>query len=181
MKRLFILLFFILGNKAVFAQQYLGRAIRVAFEASTPLEQIDPVNNEVAGVLDASTGDVVFEVLIRSFKFDKALMQEHFNENYLESDKYPQALFKGKIGDLSKVNFSKDGSYIVSVNGKLTIHGISRPITVPASIKVDNGKLITSALFKVKPEDFNIAIPSLVSNKVAKIITITVTGILNKR
>lgn len=181
MKKHLFLIALLLGSSGLFAQKYMGRAIQVVFEASTALEQIEPVNNEVAGIIDAATGDVVFEVLIRSFKFNKALMQEHFNENYLESDRYPRALFKGKITGLNKTGFLKNGSYAVSVNGKLTIHGVTQSINIPASVKTDNGKLHVSAIFKIKPEDFNIGIPSLVRDKVAQVVTVRVNGILNKR
>jgi polyisoprenoid-binding protein YceI len=181
MKKQLFLIALLLGNTSLFAQKYLGRAVQVVFEASTSLEQIRPVNNEVAGIIDAATGDVVFEVLIRSFKFDKALMQEHFNENYLESDLYPKAVFKGKITDLRDVNFSKDGSYTVSVSGKLTIHGLTKSISIPASIKVDKGKLHVAASFNVRPADFNIEIPALVRNKVAESVGIKINGILNRK
>src|SRR5690606_29851446 len=104
--------------------KYLTRSGKVTFFSSTPLEAIEAFNNEAASVMDAKTGDIVFQVPIRSFKFENALMQEHFNENYLESSKYPKAEFKGKITDINKVNFSKDGTYNVTSKGNLTIHGV---------------------------------------------------------
>src|ERR1700748_3042919 len=104
---------FCCGNSFLFAQKYLTRTGQVTFSATTPLETINPVNNESAGILDAATGDVVFESLVKGFKFKIALMQEHFNEEYLESDKYPKATFKGKITDIANVNFAKDGSNAV--------------------------------------------------------------------
>ncbi len=177
-KSLVVLLLLCTAPGLLYAQKYIGRALQMTLIASTPVEDIDPVHNEVAGVLDASSGNVVFEVLIKGFKFDKALMQEHFNENYMESDRYPKAVFKGKIADPGKINFTKNGHYMIQVTGALSIHGVTKNVSIPASVNVDGENLKVQAAFKVKPEDYNIKIPALVRNKVAKEVNVALTGLL---
>lgn len=164
-----------------FAQKFVTRTGQVSFFSSTPIENIEAINNEMAGIVDAKTGEVAFIVPIKSFKFAKAMMQQHFNESYMESDKYPKAEFAGKIANMSSVNFSKDGDYEVSVAGKLSIHGVTREVTIPGSVSV-KGKIISvNSKFKVRNEDYSIRIPSLVSNKIAEEIEVTVNSVLNKK
>ena len=169
------------ANQLLFAQKYLTRTAQISFTASTPLETINPVNNESAAILDAATGDVVVETLIKGFKFKITLMQEHFNEEYLESDKFPKATFKGKIVDPDKINFTKDGQYPAHVSGKLTMHGVTRDVSLPATIKVNGNDITVTAAFSVTPEDYKISIPSLVRNKIAKVVQININAILHKR
>ncbi len=167
------------GN--LFAQKYMTRTAKVTFFSATPMENIEAFNNEAAAVLDSKTGDFVVQLPIKSFKFEKALMQEHFNENYMESDKYPKAEYKGKITNLSAVNFAKDGTYPVTTSGKLTMHGVTKDVNIPATIIVKGGDATMSSKFKVAPADYKIAIPKLVEGKIAKEIEVTVNGILNKK
>lgn len=169
------------GNHTLLAQKYLTRTGKISFTASTPLETIDPVNNESAAILDGATGDVIVETLVKGFKFRITLMQEHFNEEYMESDKFPKASFRGKIADIGKVDFAKDGTYQVHVSGKLTMHGVTRDVSMPATIKVAGNDVTVSAAFSVAPEDYNISIPSLVRNKIAKTVQINVNALLRKR
>lgn len=169
-----------MGNMA-FAQKYMTRTGKVSFFSTTPVENIEAFNNESAAVLDSKTGDVAFQVPIKSFKFEKALMQEHFNENYMESDKYPKAEYKGKITDISKVNFAKDGTYNVSTAGKMTIHGVTKDVTIPGTITVKGSEATMNSKFKVKNADYGIKIPSMVVTKVAKEIEVTVNSILKRQ
>jgi polyisoprenoid-binding protein YceI len=138
------------------------------------MEDIKADNNQVASILDASTGEIVFQVLVKSFKFEKALMEEHFNENYLESEKYPKSTFKGKIVNLQDVNFSKEGTYKVTVEGELSMHGVPKNVTTPGEITIMSDGVKAYAQFVVKPEDYKIEIPSVVREKIAKEITVTV-------
>ena len=165
----------------LYAQKYMTRTGKASFFSATPLENIEAFNNEVAGVMDAKTGDVVFQVPIKSFKFEKALMQEHFNENYMESDKYPKAEFKGKVADLSGVNFSKDGSYNVKTAGKLTIHGVTKDVSLPGTIVVKGNTAAINSKFNVKTADYNISIPKLMEGKIARQIEVTVSSILTQK
>lgn len=156
------------------AQRYISKNGHVWFYSHTPIEDIEGHNHQVVGVLDATSGEVTIQMLVKSFEFEKALMQEHFNENYMESDKFPKADFKGKITNLSGVNFTKDGTYQVDFSGSMTIHGTTKPFSSKASITVKGGTVTGSTKFKVKPEDFNIQIPKLVEGKIAKEIDVTV-------
>jgi polyisoprenoid-binding protein YceI len=139
------------------------------------MEDIKADNNQVAGVLDVPTGDLVFQVLIKSFHFDRALMEEHFNENYMESEKFPKALFKGRITNLSSVNLSKNGTYEAIVEGELTIRDVTNKISTKGTIEVVTGGINANSKFKIVPEDYKIEIPGVVRDKIAKDLEVTVT------
>ena len=138
------------------------------------MEDIEAKNKTVAAVLDIKTGALQFSVLMKSFEFEKALMQEHFNENYVESDKFPKADFKGSVTNNSSVNYSKDGTYNTIVKGKLTIHGVTREVEAPGTIKIEGGKIDASSVFNVLLSDFNVSIPSVVKDKISNSIKINV-------
>jgi polyisoprenoid-binding protein YceI len=138
------------------------------------LETIEGKNKAVGCLLDSKTGTIDFIVQIKSFVFDKKLMQEHFNENYMESDKFPKASFKGQIINLSAIQFSKDGEYKTDVKGKLTIHGVTKDVTFSGKIIVRSGKLLIASSFSVLLADYNISIPGAVKDKVAKEVKINV-------
>ena len=173
----------IAGSGALFAQKYMTRTAKISFNASAAgsPEKIEAINNEVANVLDATTGDMGFSVLVKSFKFERALMQEHFNENYMESDKLPKADFKGKITNVAEVNFAKDGTYPAKVSGKLTIHGITNDVTVPGTVTVAGSSVKLKARFSVKLQDYKISIPSVVADKIGKEAAITLESDLAKK
>lgn len=181
MKKIILAAILMGSMTAVSAQKYMTRTGKVTFFSSTPMENIEAFNNETASVLDASNGDFVFQVPIKSFKFEKSLMQEHFNENYMESGKYPKAEYKGKITDLKSVNFAKNGTYNVTSKGKLTIHGVTKDVEIPGTVTVKDKSVTINSVFKVKPKDYGIAIPGLVENKIAKEIEVTVNSILEKK
>ena len=138
----------------------------IGFFSHTSMEDIKADNNQVAGVLDTSTGETVLQALIRSFHFDKALMEEHFNENYMESEKFPKAAFKGKITNFSSVNLSKNGTYDVTVEGELTIRDVTKKVSVKGTIEVATGSITAISKFPVVPEDYNITIPGVVRDKI---------------
>lgn len=174
MKRLIILSVLTMLVLSVSAQKYMTKNGFISFFSHTPMEDIKADNNQVAGVIDASTGDMVFQVLIKSFHFDRTLMEEHFNENYMESDKYPKATFKGKITDLKSVDFTKNGSYEVMVEGDLTIRDVTKKISVKGTVEVVSGGLNAGTKFIITPEDYNIKIPPVVRENIAKTIEVTV-------
>lgn len=154
------------------SQAYLTRTGFIGFYSRTPLEDIKAENNQVFAAIDPGKKQIAFSLLIKGFIFAKELMQEHFNENYAESDKYPKANFSGSYsGD---VPLNKDGSYRVTIKGNLNFHNVTKAIEVPATIEVKNGHLLGIADFKLKPEDFNISIPSLVRDKIDKEISVKV-------
>jgi len=148
------------------------------------MEDIKGDNNQVVGVLDISTGEMVFQALIKSFHFDRALMEEHFNENYMESDKIPKSVFKGKITNLASVDFTKNGVYNVTVEGDLTIHDVTNKISTKGTVEVISGGLNANAKFNIVPEDYKIVIPGVVKDKFDKSLEVTVamkyTPIANK-
>lgn len=156
------------------AQNFITKNGKISFFSKTDVEDIDAVNNQAVSVINSQTGSVAFSVLVNGFLFKKALMQEHFNENYMESGKYPKASFKGTIADMSKVDFKKDGTYNVTVSGDLTMHNITNKITVPAVIVVKGNALSASTTFKVKLDDYKIAVPKVVENNISKIIDLKV-------
>lgn len=161
--------FFIQGQPKLFS-----KSAKISFFSSAPLEDIEARNNNVITAWDVSTGQLEFSLLIRGFQFKKALMQEHFNENYLESDKYPKAHFKGKIENLNSITLQKDGAYKVLINGDLTLHGITQALSLPAVITVKSKIISAKAEFTVAVADFKIGIPAIVADKISKQIKIRV-------
>ena len=162
------------------AQKYLTKNGFIRFYSDAPIEKIEANNRQVNAVLDASTGDFVFRVLMKSFVFEKALMQEHFNENYVESDQYPNSTFIGKINNLKEINLSKEGIYPATVQGKLTIHNVTHDITVAGTVEVKKDALAAKAKFTVAVGDYNISIPNTLVNNISKTIEITVDVFLDK-
>jgi polyisoprenoid-binding protein YceI len=155
-----------------YSQLYSTRTGFAGFYSKTALEDIKGENNQVYAVIDAGKKNLAFAALLKGFIFPKELMQEHFNENYVESDKYPKTSFSGAYsGD---VTLGKDGVYKVIVKGDLTLHNKTKSIEIPATLEVKAGHLVGMAEFKVKPEDFNIGIPSVVRDKIDKEITVKV-------
>ncbi len=175
MKRLFLLAFFLNIVFAVNGQKYMTKNGFIGFYSHTPMEDIKADNNQVVGVLDISTGEMVFQALIKSFHFDRALMEEHFNENYMESEKFPKSLFKGKITNLASVDFSKTGTYDVTVEGDLTIRDVTNKISTKGTIEVVNGGINANSKFNIVPEDYKITIPGVVRDKFDKSMAVTVT------
>lgn len=164
------------------AQKWFSRDAKVYFDATTKgsPERIEATNKSGTIVVEQATGRVEASVLVKGFLFDKALMQEHFNENYLESTKFPKATFKGKIDNLTAVNFDKDGTYSAPISGDLTLHGVTKAVKTTATFVVKSGKVTTSANFNAALSDYGIDIPSLVADKLAKEAKISFAGDLQK-
>jgi len=175
MKRIFLVTALILSITPAFAQKFFTRTGNVSFFSHTPMEDIKAVNNEVASVYDAATGEIRFIVPVNSFKFKSALMQEHFNENYIESSKFPKAEFKGTVANITAAQISKNGSYNSIVTGKLTIHGVTKDVNIPCILTVKDGSVTAATKLTVQTADYAIKVPS---EKVAKAIEITVSSIL---
>lgn len=165
------------------SQKYFTKEGKISFLSETPIETIAATNNTVSSVLDVENSAIEFAVLIKAFKFKKALMEEHFNENYMESSKFPKAVFKGKIDNLSTVNFNKEGVYPVKVRGDMTIHGVTNPVATDAKIIVKNGAISGEATFKIEVADYDIKIPAVVRENIAKVVDVDVSvnyQLLNK-
>ncbi|MDP4208005.1 MAG: YceI family protein [Bacteroidota bacterium] len=170
-----LLILLMLGSfQLMSAQKYISKSGHIWFISNTPMEVIEGHNRQAVSTLDVSTGDVAFMMLIKAFEFKIALMQEHFNENYMESDKIPKSSFKGKITNIGKIDFKKDGSYAAEVSGDLTIHGVTKAVSTKGTIEVKGKVITTKAKFTVSPKDYGIKIPSLVESKVAKEVEINV-------
>jgi len=152
---------------------YSTKTGQIKFNASTPLEQVAAVNNQVDSKMIDKTGQIVFSALIKSFQFENQLMEDHFNENYLESSKIPRADFKGYITNVSSVNFSKDGKYPVTVEGMLTIHGVSQKITASGSMTITGGKPVLNGDVKIRIQDYGIT-GSYIGEKIASEAQITI-------
>jgi polyisoprenoid-binding protein YceI len=161
------------------AQLYMTRNGEISFFSSTPLEDIKAKNQQVYAIIDVAKKNLAFSTLMRGFNFPKALMQEHFNENYVESDKFPKATFNGSYtGDIDP---AKDGSYKIQVQGVINMHGQNKSISIPATVDVKGGVLTAKTDFKLKPSDFKIDIPSLVKDKISNEIAVSVSAVCTKK
>lgn len=171
---MFLLLIVLGVSFSAFSQgKYIAKNAYISFYSSTPMEDILGESNEAVTILNAETGEIAFQALMTTFHFKRALMEEHFNENYMESSKFPKTRFNGKIEGF-KQEMLKSPVSEVNVTGILSVHGVDKTITVPAKLGLENGKLIGTTKFKVTPEDYGIAIPSLVRDKIAKQMEVTV-------
>lgn len=156
------------------AQKYYTREGKVSFFSEAPVEKIEAFNSKATSVMDVSTGKIEFAVLIKAFQFEKSLMQEHFNENYMESDKYPKATFKGDITNIGTIDLTKDGQYEVKVKGDLTIHGVTKTIEAPGKILVKEGQITATSSFEVMVADYEIEIPAIVRDNIARTVRIDI-------
>jgi hypothetical protein len=173
MKQSFLLLVALLSLASTFAQKtYATKAAQVKFFSHTPAEDISAINNQAVSKLVSNTGDVMFSVLIKGFRFENELMQEHFNgADYMNSTKFPKGEFKGTITNIATVNFAKDGVYNVTANGNLTIKGITKKVAAKGAITITKGIVSTKSIFKIMIKDFGIN-----ASEVAKDLEITVTA-----
>jgi polyisoprenoid-binding protein YceI len=178
-KTLFVLAALLALSAPAFAQKFFTRDAKVTFNSNTPLEKIEAVNKSGTAVIDTKTGRMEWKVLIKNFLFEKALMQEHFNENYMESSKFPNATFKGDIANVGSVDFGKDGKYPVTAKGKLNIHGVERDVEIPGTITVSGGTVKVNSNFTVAVADYGISIPAVVKDNIAKQINVGVDAALS--
>ncbi len=172
MKKTLILLALLSLGTASFAQKFMTRTANVGFFSEAPLENIEARTSSGTGIIDMATGDMAFRVPINTFQFEKALMQEHFNENYMESDRFPNAEFKGKITNLAQVNLGRDGSYPATVEGQMTIHGITQNVKEVGSIRVAGERISVTSEFLVRVADYQIQIPSVMVDNIAKVVKV---------
>jgi polyisoprenoid-binding protein YceI len=158
------------------AQVFMTRTGKVSFFSHTAVEDIKAENNEVLSFFDAGKGELRYQVLIKSFRFPKASMEQHFNQpTYMDSDKFPKSEFKGTLADTKAVNVNKDGTYKVTVNGELTMHGVTQKVSVPGTITIKGGKVSASAVFTVKRSDYGVTVPSFSAAKIADEIEVTLS------
>lgn len=172
MKRiLFILTISLMGMQQLYAQEiYVCRQVHVSFFSSAPVEDIQAATEKGVSALNSHTREIYFKIPIRSFDFPNGMMQEHFNENFLESAKYPYSTFKGKI--ISPVDLTKNGSYNATVEGNLSIHGITKKYKESGTVVVKDGLIKVNADFKVRLADHSISIPTILFKKIAEVVTV---------
>lgn len=174
MKKVLIAIALIGVSMSIHAQKYFTKEGKIAFSSNAPLEKIEAHNNKATSVIDVESGRMEFALLIKAFQFEKALMQEHFNENYMESSKFPKAIFKGQVVNMDEINLSKDGTYPTKVKGKLTIHGVTNEVETEGVFEVKDGNISAQSAFEVAVADYDIEIPAVVRDNIAKIILIDV-------
>lgn len=160
--------------------RYFTRGAQISFTSNSPLEKIEASTNSGNCVLDLGTGKLEAAVLINSFNFKKALMQEHFNENYMESAKFPKAVFKGILSSPRELNLGKEGTYKTMLKGEMTIHGVSRALETEVVFRVGDGKIFAETEFDVTVADYNISIPALMRDNIAKVVRLKVRSELQE-
>ena len=147
---------------------------QTTFFSTAPIEDIEALNSRVAAIFELASGELAFSMLMRDFQFKNSLMQEHFNEKYAESEKYPRARFTGKLAAMPTEAQLWEGPQVVYVQGFLTIHGVKRKVRVPGILQLRDNDLVVTSKFSVAPADYKIKIPALVRNNIAKSIDIGV-------
>jgi len=157
---------------SVYAQQnqWICRTGETSFFSETPLENIAALNKNVASIIDFSKGEIAVRMTMTEFKFQNHLMEEHFNENYMESEKFPTGTFKGKIQEV--IDVTKNGTYDISAKGQLTMHGVTKERLMKGKLTINNGQLTLVTNFDVALKDHKIEIPTLVMAKIAEVITV---------
>ena len=174
-----LIIIYLLFSTQVLAQQFYTNKGKISFFSEAPLEDISAVNENVSAIIDSQTGGFAFRVKIVEFTFPNSLMQEHFNESYLESEKYPLSTFTGVIDDFSDLDLSNEQNLVV--NGSLSMHGISKIAQMKANAKMINDELHISSTFDVALKDYDIDIPKIMIYKIAETIAVTVEIKLSKR
>jgi polyisoprenoid-binding protein YceI len=144
------------------------------FFSEAPLENIEAATNELMAVIDFANGEILFLVRIKSFEFERNLMQRHFNEQFMESDKFPEARFSGKILNFNPIISFYNTPRTITVTGNLTIHGVTREITEQASLQYIQNQLVGETVFNVKVADYDIKIPRLLIRNIAEIVEVTI-------
>ena len=169
--------FFLPATLVISGQVYFTKNGKINFNATSKdsPEKIEAVNRTVTCVLDTKTGNLQFSVPMKGFEFERAAMQEHFNDDYVESSKFQKSEFKGVLVNNSEVKYAVNGSYTVKVNGKLTLHGVTKDVQAEGKLIVSGGKLNAMADFNVLLADYDISIPGLVADKVSKTAIISVS------
>lgn len=162
------------GARTKAQERYYTKNGEIIFLSKAPLETITAVNRNATCVLDTKNGNLQLLVLLKGFTFPKALMQEHFNENYVESDKFPKSEFKGNVVNTADIDYSKNGQYTARVKGTLTLHGVTNQVDATGTISVTDGKIKLNSSFNIELSDYKIAVPGIVADKVSKTVKISV-------
>ena len=159
------------------AQIFLAKTCEISFFSSSPLENIAATNKAAKPIVNTSTGDIQVKIPILSFKFEKPLMEEHFNENYMETEKFPNAVFKGKINET--IDYSKEGEYKVTVKGNLDMHGVTKEVSLEGTLTVKGGQITLKCKFMVHIADYKIKVPSLYVKNIAEDVEVKLDAMLD--
>jgi hypothetical protein len=176
--KIFFSIIFLSISACAISQIYLAKTCEISFFSKGPIEDISAVNTSAKPILNTASGEIAVKVTIRGFVFKKKLMEEHFNEKYLESDKYPYSTFTGKINEA--IDYTKDSVIKVTVTGKLNIHGVEKEYTVPGTITIKGKEIIIESKFNVALKDHNITIPKIVTQNIAEIVEVKVNATLSE-
>ena len=174
------IIYFLMLVPLVAKEIYFTRSGNVSFFSSTLIEDIKADNDQVTCVMDLETGEVSFQIPILGFNFKNGLMQEHFNENYMESDIYPNASFKGKVKDWGSIDLTETYQ-TVRLDGTMTIHGVSKKISEKGKISLINDNVYGSSKFQIMVADYDIEIPKLLRENIAKVIDVDTELVLKKK
>lgn len=178
MKYFFLIVFIIVCSFNTKAQVYNAQEMYIHIFSPAPIADIEAISNAAVASINTSKNEIDIELKVGSFKFKKALMQTHFNEKYIESDKYPNAHFKGKFKD--EIDLEKDGLYNITLEGRFSIHGVEKPKTINCSILVKDKKITFETAFKLMSADYKIKAPDIIYRKVGQEVSIDAKGILVK-
>jgi len=173
-----LVVLFLLFSSQIFAQQFLSKDGRVTFFSKAPIEDIQALNTKLSAVIDLSTGEFAFQLKIQDFIFPNSLMQEHFNESYLESHLFPLSNFVGFIEPISELKLKQNQT--LKVNGTMLIHGVSKDLQMSVSLQYLNNELILYSTFDIELADFEIDIPKLMMYKIAEVVQVRVDMKLQK-
>lgn len=178
MNKILLVLIFAFTSFFAHAQIYLGKTCEVSFFSDGPVEDISAVNKSTKPILNSAKSEIAVKVTIKGFDFEKELMEEHFNEKYMESDKFPYATFTGKINE--PIDYKKDGITKVTVTGKLNMHGVEKERTIDGNVTIKGGEVIIGSKFIVSLKDHNITIPTIVVQNVAELIEVKINATLTE-
>jgi len=170
MKKTIIYALLIFGLK-VSSQVFTSEKCSLKFFSEAKLENIDATNSKGTTLINTSNGNFAVKATQTDFMFKSSFMQEHYNENYMESEKFPQATFIGKVNET--VDYKANGTHSVTITGKLNIHGVEQPRTISGTIEIKDGKIIIDSKFDVKLVDHKIKVPTSVIEKIAEVIQVT--------
>jgi hypothetical protein len=176
MKKIIIIALLLVVTSYTKAQIYLAKSCEISFFSEAPMENIKAVNKAAKPIINTSTNDIQIKIVISAFVFEKPLMQEHFNENYMESEKYPEATFKGKINE--QIDWKKDGEYKVTVTGVLKIHGVEKTRTLEGVVKIKGEEITIETKFNIHVADHNIKVPSMYVKNIAEDVEVKLNAVL---
>ena len=172
-KYILVTLLFISIASSVSAQKvFLANGGMAYFFSATPLENIEAKSQSLTSVLTTGSNKILFNIPLRTFKFDKSLMEEHFNEKYVESEKYPKASFKGVINET--IDWSRDTVLTVTATGTFDLHGVTKETTEKGTLKITGDKINLVVAFDITLADYKIRIPKVVTTNIAEVIRVNI-------